>query len=85
MTWDRQLRGIHVELEEKQMTDDEQIERNKLAATRGWLTDPPPAPPRWPTPEERAAQAEAGRRRYAPLANQRDNWIAFLRRYEGKG
>ena len=67
------------------MIDDEQIERNKLAAARGWLADPPPAPPRWLTPEERAAQAEAGRRRYAPLANQRDNWIAFLRRYEDKG
>ncbi len=62
------------------MTDDEQIERNKPAAARGWLADPPPAPPRWPTPEERAARAEAGRRRYAPLANQRDNWIAFLRK-----
>ena len=62
------------------MTDDEQIERNKPAAERGWLADPPPAPPRWPTPEERAARAEAGRRRYAPLANQRDNWIAFLRK-----
>jgi hypothetical protein len=65
--------------------DDEQIERNKLAAERGWLADPPPARPRWLTPEEKAAQAEAGRRRYAPLANQRDNWIAFLRRYEDKG
>ena len=62
------------------MTDDEQIERNKLAAERGWLADPPPARPRWLTPEEKAAQAEAGRRRYAPLANQRDNWIAFLRK-----
>ena len=67
------------------MTTPEQIERNKLAAARGWLADPPPAPPRWLTPDERAAQAEAGRRRYATLANQRDNWIAFLRRYEGKG
>ena len=67
------------------MTDDEQIERNKLAAERGWLADPPPAPPRWPTPEERAARAEAGRRRYAPLAKQRDNWFAFLRRFEVKG
>ena len=35
------------------MTDDEQIERNKPAAARRWLADPPPAPPRWPTPEER--------------------------------
>jgi hypothetical protein len=24
------------------MIDSEQIERNKLAATRGWLADPPP-------------------------------------------
>ena len=70
---------------EERMIDDEQIERNKLAAARGWLADPPPAPPRWSTPEEKAARAEAGRRRYAPLAKQRDNWIAFLRRYEGKG
>lgn len=67
------------------MTTPEKIERNKLAAARGWIADPPPAPPRWLTPDERAAQAEAGRRRYAPLANQRDNWIAFLRRYKGKG
>ena len=67
------------------MIDDEQIERNKLAAARGWLADPPPAPPRWPTPGEGAARAAAGRRRYAPLANQRDNWIAFLRHYEDKG
>ena len=67
------------------MTTPEQIERNKLAATHGWLADPPPAPPHWPTPEEKAARAEAGRRRYAPLANQRDNWIAFLRHYEDKG
>jgi len=28
----------------KQMIDDEQIERNKLAAARGWLADPPPHP-----------------------------------------
>jgi hypothetical protein len=34
------------------------------------------------TPEERAAMIEAGNRRYAPLASQRSNWIAFLRRYE---
>lgn len=27
------------------MIDDEQIERNKLAATRGWLADPLPATP----------------------------------------
>ena len=66
------------------MTDDEQIERNKLAAARGWLADPPPAPPRWPTPEERAARAEAGRRRYAPLATQRRDWIAFLRNLRAK-
>ena len=58
----------------------EEIEARKKKAERGWLADPPPAPPRWPTPEERAARAEAGRRRYAPLANQRDNWIAFLRK-----
>ena len=66
------------------MSQDE-IEARKKEAERGWLTDPPPAPPPWPTPEERAARAEAGRWRYAPLANQRDNWIAFLRRYEDKG
>ena len=46
--------------------------------------DPPPARRRWLTPEEKAALAEAGNRRYAHLANQRDNWIAFLRRYEDK-
>lgn len=28
------------------MIDDEQIERNKLAATRGWLADPPPRTPK---------------------------------------
>lgn len=67
------------------MIDDEQIERNKLAATRGWLADPPPLPQHWPTPEERAARAEAGRRRYAPLANQRRDWIAFLRNRRDKG
>ena len=65
------------------MSQDE-IEVRKKKAERGWLADPPPAPTPWPTPEERAARAEAGRRRYAPLANQRDNWIAFLRRYEDK-
>lgn len=27
------------------MIDDEQIERNKLAANRGWLADPPPTTP----------------------------------------
>jgi hypothetical protein len=27
------------------MTDDEQIGRNKLAAERGWLADPPPPSP----------------------------------------
>ena len=26
------------------MIDNEQIERNKLAAERGWLADPPPTP-----------------------------------------
>lgn len=71
--------------EKEHMTDDQQVERRKLAAARGWLADPPPAPQHWPTLEERAARAEAGRRRYAPLATQRDNWAAFLRRYEGKG
>ena len=30
---------------EERMIDDEQIERNKLAAARGWLADPPPHPP----------------------------------------
>ena len=66
------------------MIDDEQIERNKLAATRGWLADPSPPPQHWPTPEERAARAEAGRRRYAALATQRRNWIAFLRNLRAK-
>jgi len=37
----------------KQMIDDEQIERNKLAATRGWLADHPP-PPASPQPHDRA-------------------------------
>jgi hypothetical protein len=32
------------------------------------------------TPEERAALAEAGRRRYAHLATQKRDWIAFLRK-----
>ena len=35
MTGDCQLHGIRVEQEEEQMIDDEQIERNKLAAIRG--------------------------------------------------
>ena len=30
---------------EEEMINDEQIERNKLAATRGWLADPLPATP----------------------------------------
>ena len=34
------------------MTDDEQIERPKLAAARGWLADPPPPPPS-PQPHDR--------------------------------
>lgn len=68
------------------MIDDEQIERNKLAATRGWLADPPPSLPDWVvrsmkrTPEERAALIAAGNRRYAHLANQRRDWIADLRK-----
>jgi hypothetical protein len=37
----------------EQMIDDEQIERNKLAAARGWLADPPPPPPS-PQPHDRA-------------------------------
>ena len=36
----------------EQMIDDEQIDRNKLAATRGWLADPPPLPPRAYIPGE---------------------------------
>lgn len=74
------------------MTDDEQIERNKLAAARGWIVAPPPKPTTAAekvmdrylkrTPEERAALAEAGNRRYAPLATQKRDWIAFLNRYE---
>ena len=61
------------------MSQDE-IEARKKEAERGWLTDPPPAPPRWPTPEERAARAAAGNRRYAHLANRRRDWIADLRK-----
>lgn len=61
------------------MTDDEQIERNKLAATRGWIADPPPAR-RWLTPEEKAAMIEAGNRRYAHLENQKRDWIADMRK-----
>lgn len=34
------------------MTDDEQFERNKLAATHGWLADPPPPFPS-PRPHDR--------------------------------
>lgn len=33
------------------MTDDEQIERRKLAAERGWLADPPPPLPPPPLPD----------------------------------
>ena len=68
------------------MTDDEQIERNKLAAARGWIVAPSPKPTTAAekimdrylkrTPEERAAMIEAGNRRYAHLANQRRDWIA---------
>ena len=75
--------------------DDQQIERNKLAAERGWLVAPSPTPTTAAekvmdrylkrTPDERAALAEAGRRRYAHLATQKRDWIAFLRRYEDKG
>jgi hypothetical protein len=39
-------------MEEEQMIDDEQIEGNKLAATRGWLADPPLPPPS-PQPHDR--------------------------------
>ncbi len=67
------------------MIDDEQIERNKLAAERGWIADPPPAGRHWPTPEEKAARIEAGNRRYAHLATQRENWAAFLRRHGDEG
>ena len=35
------------------MIDDQQIERNKLAATRGWLADQPP-PSSSPEPHDRA-------------------------------
>ena len=67
------------------MSQDE-IEARKKKAESGWLTDPPPAPPRWLTPEERAARAVAGNRRYAHLANQRRDWIADLRKnWRGKG
>ena len=72
------------------MTDDEQSERNKLAAASGWLVAPSPTPTTAAekvmdrylkrTPEERAALAEAGRRRYAHLATQKRDWIAFLRK-----
>ena len=61
------------------MSRDEIVARKKRAE-RGWLADPPPPAQHWPTPEERAARAEAGRRRYAHLVHQRDNWIAFLRK-----
>ena len=60
------------------MIDDEQIERNKLAATRGWLADPPPSIPDWVvrymrrTPDEHAALRAAAQRRYADLTNKRD-------------
>jgi hypothetical protein len=38
------------------MTTPEQIEPNKLAAARGWLADPPPAPPRWPRDRQRISK-----------------------------
>lgn len=70
------------------MIDDEQIERNKLTAARGWLVAPSPKPTTAGeevmdrylkrTPGERAALIEAGNRRYAHLANQRRDWIADL-------
>ena len=66
------------------MSQDE-IEARKKEAERGWLTDTPPAPPPWPTPEERAARAEAGNRRYAHLANRRRDWIADLRKNRREG
>lgn len=70
------------------MIDDEQIERNRLAAARGWIVAPSPKPTTPAekvmdrylkrTPEERASLIEAGERRYAHLANQRRDWIADL-------
>ena len=72
------------------MTDDEQIESNKLAAAHGWIVAPSPTPTtaaekvmdraRRRTPEETAALIEAGNRRYAHLANRRRDWIADLRK-----
>jgi len=41
--------------------DDEQIERNRLAATPGWLADPPPSP----HPHDRA---DKWRRMYGQMA-----------------
>ena len=77
------------------MTDDEQIESNKLAAERGWLAGPSPTPTtaaekvmdraRRRTPEETAALIEAGNRRYAHLANRRRDWIADLRKNRREG
>ena len=63
------------------MSQDE-IEARTKKAERGWLADPPPP---WPTPEERAARAAAGNRRYAHLANQRRDWIADLRKNRREG
>ena len=48
----------------EQMIDAEQIERNKLAATRGWLADPPPSPPS-PQPHDRA---DKWRRMYGQMS-----------------
>jgi hypothetical protein len=45
-------RRFHARTKEDQMTYDEQIERNKLAAARSWLADPPPPPPS-PQPHDR--------------------------------
>ena len=74
----------------EQMIDDEQIDRNKLAAASGWLVAPSPTPTtaaekvmdraRRRTPDETAALIKAGNRRYAHLANQRRDWIADLRK-----
>ena len=68
------------------MTTPEKIERNKLAAARGWLVAPSPKPTTAAekvmdrylkrTPEEHAALIAAGNKRYAHLANQRRDWIA---------
>ena len=71
------------------MSQDE-IAARKKKAERGWIVAPSPTPTTAAekvmdrylkrTPEERAALAEAGRRRYAHLATQKRDWIAFLRK-----